>query len=73
METSNSAPSSSPCPHCGLPAVLPEVCTPAIHEALERLIAKDWALYDAAWTHGQQCAKQDAAECASSSPWSEQC
>jgi len=39
------------CPHCQLPPVLPEVCTPEIHAAIEQNIARDWALFDAGMQH----------------------
>lgn len=32
------------CPHCKLPAVMPEVCTPEINAVIEDSIEQDWAL-----------------------------
>lgn len=39
------------CPHCRLPAVLPEVCSLEIHEAIEAGITEAWELFDAGRQH----------------------
>ena len=42
------------CPHCKLPAVLPEVCTPEINEAIQAGIEKNAELYVVqGWTAGR--------------------
>ena len=44
------------CPHCGLPPVLPDVCTPEVHDAIERLVAHDWEMFNAGYEAGKQSA-----------------
>ena len=44
---------SRPCPHCHLPAVLPDVCTPEVNEAIEAGLQKNGELYVAGWTAGR--------------------
>lgn len=46
------ASSRSPiCPHCELPPVLPDVCTPEIHAVIEKNIARDWDLFHRGFDH----------------------
>jgi hypothetical protein len=40
-----STPASLVCPHCQLPAVMPEVCTPEVHTALEARRAADAEMF----------------------------
>jgi hypothetical protein len=44
----------SPCPHCGLPPVLPEICTPDVNAAIERNIARDGEAFYAGMEHEAQ-------------------
>lgn len=48
-------PASSPqtCPHCHLPSVVPDVCTPELHAVIEERIAEDWALLNRGIAIGQ--------------------
>lgn len=41
------------CPHCHLPPVLPETCTPAIGAVLDREIVRDGHLYEAGYEAGK--------------------
>jgi Protein of unknown function (DUF551) len=45
------------CPHCHLPRVLPEVCTPELNAVIEANIARDWDLYGAGYTAGKRQAQ----------------
>jgi hypothetical protein len=33
------------CPHCGLPPVLPEVCTPEVNAAIQQGIERDGEMF----------------------------
>lgn len=50
------------CPHCLLPARLPDICTPDIHEVIERKLARDWELYNAGYMAGKKAALADRQE-----------
>jgi hypothetical protein len=52
MET----PTAKVCPHCQLPPVLPEVCTPEIHAVIEASIARDTALHHDGFDLGKRMA-----------------
>lgn len=41
------------CPHCHLPAVMPEVCTPAVNAAIEERIASDAEMFTAGREHAR--------------------
>jgi outer membrane PBP1 activator LpoA protein len=45
--------SESTCPHCHLPAVLPDVCTPEIRDVQNAQIARDGELYEAGYFAAQ--------------------
>jgi hypothetical protein len=49
------------CPHCELPAVMPEVCTPEINAVLEKQIGRDWGLYADGRESGQRTEWRTAA------------
>lgn len=40
------------CPHCHLPARLPDVCTPEINDAINAQIERDWQTFEAGRQHG---------------------
>jgi hypothetical protein len=46
------APPEASCPHCKLPAVMPEVCTPAINDVLNANIERDREIFEAGRQHG---------------------
>jgi hypothetical protein len=50
------------CPHCGLPPVLPDVCTPEVNEAIEKQIARDWELFTEGYKLGQRVVREELAE-----------
>ncbi len=52
--TSQAGSAPRTCPHCGFPAVLPEICTPAVNEAIERGLAHDSEMFDAGRQHEAQ-------------------
>ena len=41
------------CPHCHLPAVLPDICTPEINAVIEDGIGRSGQLYEAGYRAGQ--------------------
>lgn len=43
-----------PCPHCKLPRVLPEVCTPELNTVIEEQIAERWDVLNAGYEIGKQ-------------------
>lgn len=46
------------CPHCHLPAVMPEKCTPELHDVIEQQITRDWDLYNAGWEAGRRAERE---------------
>ncbi len=50
----SSAGGPATCPHCELPPILPEVCTPEIHAVIEKNIARDWALFGDGYDLGKR-------------------
>jgi hypothetical protein len=46
------SPAHQVCPHCHLPAVLPEPCTPAVNAVIETQLARDADLFEAGRQHG---------------------
>jgi hypothetical protein len=45
-------PTEEICPHCHLPAVLPEACTPTLYDAIEAQVTRDWEVFEAGRQHG---------------------
>lgn len=46
------------CPHCQLPAELPEICTPALGAIIDASIARDWELFNAGFTLGLEMGRE---------------
>ena len=44
------------CPHCHLPPVLPDICTPELNAVIEENIARDWDLYHHGYNLGKRVA-----------------
>lgn len=52
-----------PCPHCKLPPVLPETCTPELGAVIDQQIADKWALLNAGVDIGQRLAGEAPQPC----------
>lgn len=48
------------CPHCHLPAVIPEVCTPEINAVIEQNIERDWGILNAGYDIGRSAGETPA-------------
>lgn len=46
------------CPHCHLPAVLPEICTPEVNEVISEQIDRDADLFNAGYAQGKRDARE---------------
>lgn len=44
------------CPHCGLPPILPDPCTPEVHAVIQARIDRDWELFNAGYEAGKRAA-----------------
>lgn len=54
-------PQPAVCPHCQLPSVLPEVCTPEIRDVQNAQIARDGELYESGYFAGLKIGREERA------------
>ncbi len=52
-----------PCPHCKLPRVLPDVCTPEVNAVIEQQIAEGWDLVNAGFAIGLRSNRDELRTC----------